>query len=84
MVEKKQAKTSRSKSAQKPKMSKKTETLTKAATAKSKRSVKKQQNDELPDDGFIIVDDLPQVDQNRINEERRAYLEEARSQEAFD
>ena len=36
------------------------------------------------DDCLVIVDDAPLVDQERINEERRAYLEEAKSQEAFD
>ena len=36
------------------------------------------------DMGIVIVDDDIQVDQEKINEERRAYLEEARSQEAFD
>ena len=36
------------------------------------------------DMGIVIVDDDIQIDQERINEERRAYLEEARSQEAFD
>lgn len=34
------------------------------------------------DTGIVIVDDDITVDQDRINEERRAYLEEARSQEA--
>ena len=42
------------------------------------------QADDLLDDGLVIVDDAPLVDQERINEERKAYLEEARSQEAFD
>ena len=36
------------------------------------------------DIGIAIIDDDIQVDQEKINEERRAYLEEARSQEAFD
>ena len=40
-----------------------------------------QQADDI---GIAIIDDDIQVDQERINEERRAYLEEARSQEAFD
>ncbi len=80
MVEKKRARTAKTKGAQKPKSSKKTKA---AAAPKPKQNVK-MPSDELPDDGFIIVDDLPQIDQDRINEERRAYLEEARSQEAFD
>ena len=40
---------------------------------------------EQPDDtGIAIIDDDMQVDQERINEERRAYLEESRSQEISD
>jgi len=38
----------------------------------------------MADIGIVIVDDTIEVDQEKINEERRAYLEEARSQEAFD
>ena len=36
------------------------------------------------DSGIVIVDDDITIDQEKVNEERRAYLEEARSQEAFD
>ena len=32
----------------------------------------------------MIVDDDIVIDQDKVNEERRAYLEEARSQEAID
>ena len=40
---------------------------------------------EQPDDIRIaIIDDDMRVDQERINEERRAYLEESRSQEVSD
>ena len=35
------------------------------------------------DIGIAIIDDDIQVDQEKINEERRAYLEKARSQEAY-
>ena len=34
--------------------------------------------------GIAIIDDDMRVDQERINEERRAYLEESRSQEVLD
>ena len=34
--------------------------------------------------GIVIVDDNIEIDQEKINEERKAYLEEARSQEASD
>ncbi len=36
------------------------------------------------DSSIVIVDDDMEIDQDKVNEERRAYLEEARSQEAFD
>ena len=40
---------------------------------------------EQPDDiGIAVIDDDMQVDQEKINEERRAYLEESRSQEVSD
>jgi len=34
--------------------------------------------------GIVIVEDDFEIDQEKVNEERRAYLEEARSQEASD
>ena len=45
-----------------------------------KRSMVQQADDT----GIAIIDDDMQVDQERIHEERRAYLEEARSQEVSD
>ena len=76
MVEKKTAK-------------KTTKKISKAKTTKSKakskvktKSKKEQQEDYA--DGIAIVDDDISIDQEKVNEERRAYLEEARSQEASD
>ena len=76
MVEKKSAK-------------KTTKKISKAKTTKSKanskvktKSKKEQQEDYA--DGIAIIDDDISIDQEKINEERRAYLEEARSQEASD
>jgi len=76
MVEKKTAKKS-------------TKKISKAKTTKSKanskvktKSKKEQQEDYA--DGIAIIDDDISIDQEKINEERRAYLEEARSQEASD
>ena len=40
-----------------------------------------EQSDDI---GIAVIDDDMQVDQERINEERRAYLEESRSQETSD
>ena len=36
------------------------------------------------DVGIVIVEDEPDIDREKINEMRRAYLEEARSQETTD
>jgi len=61
------------------------EKSTKAKTGKTKKSNNKKAKDEPYDDvGIVIVDDDIEIDQEKINEERRAYLEEARSQEASD
>ena len=61
----------------------------KAKTSKSKTKSKvrtkgkKEQNEDYGD-GIAIIDDDLTIDKEKINEERRAYLEEARSQEASD
>ena len=52
-------------------------------TTKKRKSTKKTDSAEL-DSGIVIVDDDFDVDKNDVNEERRAYLEEARSQDAAD
>ena len=62
--------------------SKKTSKPTKAKSTKSKK--KKIKDEPMGDGGIVIVDDDIVIDQDKINEERRAYLEEARSQEALD
>lgn len=55
----------------------------KAAKKKPAKVAKKPKN-QVHDMGIVIVDDEIEVDQERVNEERRAFLEEARSQEVFD
>jgi hypothetical protein len=62
--------------------SKKTSKSTKAKSTKLKK--KEIKNEPIGDGGIVIVDDDIVIDQDKINEERRAYLEEARSQEAVD
>ena len=53
--------------------------------AVSPMQIPKRSMMESPDDtGIAVIDDDMQVDQERINEERKAYLEESRSQEASD
>jgi len=57
-------------------------TTVKAKAAKSKaKKLKEEQSD---DTGIVIVDDDITIDQEKVNEERRAYLEESRSQDAYD
>ena len=75
MVEKKTAKKPK-----KTEQKKETKTKSKAKTAKPKKT-KEESSDDM---GIVIVDDDIAIDQEKVNEERRAYLEEARSQEAYD
>ena len=56
----------------------------KSSKSKTKSASKKTKEEPSGDMGIVIVDDDISIDQEKINEERRAYLEEARSQEAFD
>jgi len=63
--------------------------ITKAKTSKTKGKSTKSKNKKIKqepfsDMGIVIVDDDIEVDKEKINEERKAYLEEARSQEASD
>ena len=81
MVEKKAAKKPKNKITTKVKTTK-VKTKSKAKSAKSK--TKKAKNEPFSDMGIVIVDDDIEIDQEKINEERRAYLEEAKSQEASD
>lgn len=64
-------KNAKNRSVKKPKTSKKT-----------KKAKAKKNNDNVIDSGIIIVDDEFDIDKDIVNEERRAYLEEARSQDA--
>ena len=83
MAEKKTAKKSTGK---KPEKKKPTKTKAKSTKTKSSKTTKSKKPRALPSDdmGIVIVDDDITIDQEKVNEERRAYLEEARSQEAFD
>ena len=56
----------------------------KATKGTGARSKKKQKTESYDDMGIVIVDDDLTIDKEKVNEERRAYLEEARSQEAYD
>lgn len=80
MVEKKTAKKTKPKG--KTIKAKTNKTKSKAKSTKSK--IKKTKVEPYSDMGIVIVDDDIKIDQEKINEERRAYLEEAKSQEASD
>ena len=73
-VEKTKAKTTKTKTGK----------TTKSKTKSTKSKSKKSKEEPFDDMGIVIVDDDISIDQEKINEERRAYLEEARSQEASD
>ena len=81
-VAKKTAKKLTEKKTTKPKTTK--PKTTKPTTTKPKAKSKKAKEEPSGDMGIVIVDDDIEIDQEKVNEERRAYLEEARSQEALD
>jgi hypothetical protein len=81
MVEKKTEKKTTTKAKTKKAKASKT-TKSKAKSTKSKS--KKAKEEPFGDSGIVIVDDELEIDQEKVNEERRAYLEEARSQDASD
>ena len=58
----------------------------KKSTKKNSKSKSKGKNSELPADdiGIVVIDEDISVDKKAELEARRAYLEEARSQEASD
>jgi len=81
MVENKTAK----KTTTKVKTKKTKASKTSKSEAKSTKSKSKKVKEEpFGDSGIVIVDDELEIDQEKVNEERRAYLEEARSQDASD
>ncbi len=81
MVENKTAKKTTTKvKTKKTKASKTTKSKDKSTKSKSK----KVKEEPFGDSGIVIVDDELEIDKEKVNEERRAYLEEARSQDASD
>ena len=56
------------------------------ASKEKKTKAKKTKKDEFATDdaGIVVIDDDLEIDKEAENEERKAYLEEAKSQEAFD
>ncbi|MGY5144149.1 MAG: hypothetical protein ACW9XH_06670 [Candidatus Nitrosopumilus sp. bin_32a] len=83
MAEKKAKKETVKKTPSKKTPSKKTPSKAKSTKdGKSKVKSKKYIDEPSGDAGIVIVDDDIVIDQEKVNEERRAYLEESRSQEA--
>ena len=81
MVEKKtEKKTTTKAKTKKAKASKTTKSKDKSTKSKSKKA----KEEPFGDSGIVIVDDELEIDQEKVNEERRAYLEEARSQDSSD
>ena len=62
----------------------------KSKTVKSKKAGKKpakkrgKKSSNFDDSGIIVIDDDLEVDTEKVLEERKAYLEEARSQDSGD
>ena len=66
--------------------SKKSKTVKAKSKKTSKKSAKKRgkKSSNFDDSGIIVIEDDLEVDTEKELEERRAYLEEARSQDAGD
>ncbi len=71
-------------SSEKKKKSSKSQTKAKTKKTKAKTKSTKKSTQPLDEAAIIIVDDDLEIDKEKEIEERRAYLEEARSQEASD
>ena len=58
----------------------------KTKTSKSKKTTKKSKKplDQADDSGIVLIDDDLEIDTEKELEERKAYLEEARSQDSGD
>jgi len=62
----------------------KTSKITAKKSAKKSKKGKKSKNTEQEDSGIVLIDDDLSTDTEKELEERRAYLEEARSQDSMD
>jgi len=57
-------------------------TKKKASSGATKKKAKSKNSDTYDDSGIILIDDDLEIDTEKISEERKAYLEESRSQDA--
>ena len=62
----------------------KTSKITAKKSAKKSKKGKKSKNTEQEDSGIVLIDDDLSTDTEKELEERRAYMEEARSQDSMD
>ena len=61
---------------------KKTKKKASSGTTKKKSKAKSKNSDAYDDSGIILIDDDLEIDTEKVSEERKAYLEESRSQDA--
>ena len=57
-------------------------TKKKASSGATKKKVKSKNSDTYDDSGIVLIDDDLEIDTEKVSEERKAYLEESRSQDA--
>ena len=61
---------------------KKAQKKTSSTKTKKKSKAKSKNLDTYDDSGIVLIDDDLEIDTEKISEERKAYLEESRSQDA--
>ena len=54
----------------------------KASSVTTKKKAKSKNSDTYDDSGIVLIDDDLEIDPVKVSEEREAYLEESRSQDA--
>ena len=64
--------------------SKKTKTKSKETKKRSTKKKAKKSADSVDDSGIVLIDDDLEIDTEKELEERKAFLEEARSQDTAD
>ena len=57
-------------------------TKKKASSVTRKKKAKSKNSDTYDDSGIVLIDDDLEIDTEKVSEEREAYLEESRSQDA--
>ena len=57
-------------------------TKKKTSSRTTKKKAKSKNSDTYDDSGLVLIDDDLEIDTEKISEERKAYLEESRSQDA--